>query len=203
MGCAVVVVRHLNKGQGGHALYRGGGSIGIVGAARAAFVVAKDPDDEGKRVLAPVKCNLSAAPPSRDFRLVEGLAGVTIEWLGESGHSASALLAAPTGDTERGAFEEATALLRDSLGSGPRSPVEVRKEAREAGISERTLDRAKAHLRVKSLKSGFGGPWRWCLPCDQCSKDAKGARSTPSQGVASFGDSWRPSVPEALDEGEL
>src|SRR5262249_2417464 len=28
-GCAVVVVRHLNKGAGGNPLYRGGGSIGI------------------------------------------------------------------------------------------------------------------------------------------------------------------------------
>lgn|GEM_PF-3456641 len=69
-GCAVVIIRHLNKGAGGSAIYRGGGSIGIVGAARAAFVVAKDPDDATARVLAPVKCNLAAPPASRTFRVV-------------------------------------------------------------------------------------------------------------------------------------
>ena len=35
-GCAIVVVRHLSKSSGSKkAIYAGGGSIGIVGAARA------------------------------------------------------------------------------------------------------------------------------------------------------------------------
>lgn len=42
-GAAVVLVRHLNKATGGEAIYRGGGSIGIIGAARLAFTVGKDP----------------------------------------------------------------------------------------------------------------------------------------------------------------
>jgi RecA-family ATPase len=54
-GAAVVVVRHLNKGTGGKALYRGGGSIGIIGAARSALLVAKDPQDDNQRVLAAQK----------------------------------------------------------------------------------------------------------------------------------------------------
>ncbi len=45
-GAAVLVVRHLNKATGGVALYRGGGSIGIIGAARSGLLVAADPDDE-------------------------------------------------------------------------------------------------------------------------------------------------------------
>lgn len=35
-GCTVLVLRHLSKGVGGSPLYRGGGSIGIIGAARGA-----------------------------------------------------------------------------------------------------------------------------------------------------------------------
>ena len=31
-GCTVLLLRHLNKAKGGDPLYRGGGSIGIVGA---------------------------------------------------------------------------------------------------------------------------------------------------------------------------
>ncbi|MFQ8772252.1 MAG: hypothetical protein ACLR9P_06980 [Escherichia coli] len=45
-GCTVIALRHLNKGQGA-AIYRRGGSIGIVGAARAAFLMAKDPENGG------------------------------------------------------------------------------------------------------------------------------------------------------------
>src|SRR5688572_2019819 len=33
-GAAIIVVRHLNKSTGANPLYRGGGSIGIIGAAR-------------------------------------------------------------------------------------------------------------------------------------------------------------------------
>jgi hypothetical protein len=42
-GAAVVAVRHLTKTEGSNPLYRGGGSIGIVGAARSALLVAKAP----------------------------------------------------------------------------------------------------------------------------------------------------------------
>ena len=66
-GCCVIVLRHLNKTPGLSPVYRGGGSIGIVGAARAGFVLSIDAaDDTGtSRVLAPVKCNLGPEPPAR------------------------------------------------------------------------------------------------------------------------------------------
>ncbi|MGH3584576.1 MAG: AAA family ATPase, partial [Mycobacterium sp.] len=51
-GCTVLLLRHLNKAKGGDPMYRGGGSIGIVGAARAGMLVAADPDDPERRVLA-------------------------------------------------------------------------------------------------------------------------------------------------------
>ena len=64
LGVAVLVVRHLNKSGGSNALYRGGGSIGIIGAARVGAVVAPDPDDPTgeRRVLAITKCNLASEP---------------------------------------------------------------------------------------------------------------------------------------------
>src|SRR5262249_1059245 len=42
---AVLAVMHLNKNEERGDLYRIGGSIGFIGAARLAFAVAKDPDD--------------------------------------------------------------------------------------------------------------------------------------------------------------
>jgi len=58
---AIVVVRHLNKATGQSALYRGGGSIGIIGAARTGLLVGADPDDATgtRRILATTKNNLS------------------------------------------------------------------------------------------------------------------------------------------------
>jgi RecA-family ATPase len=60
--CAGLLIRHLNKGQAGSALYRGGGSIGIIGAARFGLLVARDPDDDEARILAPTKCNIGPHP---------------------------------------------------------------------------------------------------------------------------------------------
>src|SRR3954462_8930130 len=45
VGVAVVVVRHLTKTGGENALYRGGGSIGIIGTARSGLLAATDPED--------------------------------------------------------------------------------------------------------------------------------------------------------------
>jgi hypothetical protein len=68
-GCAVICQRHLNKGNAPKAMYRGGGSIAIVGHARSALLVAQDPDDEQKRLLAVVKANRGALAPTLRFTL--------------------------------------------------------------------------------------------------------------------------------------
>jgi hypothetical protein len=161
-GAAIVLVRHLNKAPGGSALYRGGGSIGIIGAARAGLLVAADPEDDQRRVLAPTKSNLAPPAPSLSFHLTSTPSGVAcVEWLGESAHAANALVAQMTGDEERGAFEEAKDFLRDFMAI-PRTAAEVRRAAREAGVSERTLLRAKAVLGVRSEKAGGpGAGWVW------------------------------------------
>ena len=61
-GAAIVLVRHLNKTPGGNPLYRGGGSIGLIGAARSGLVVGRHADDDELRVLAGQKNNLSLPP---------------------------------------------------------------------------------------------------------------------------------------------
>jgi hypothetical protein len=44
----VILIRHLNKSGGQKALYRGRGSIGIVGLARAALYVGPTPEGGGR-----------------------------------------------------------------------------------------------------------------------------------------------------------
>jgi len=68
---------------------------------------------------------------------------------------------------------EAESFLRAKLTSGPVLAKDVRREAEGAGIAKRTLDRAKANLRVRSEKVQEGGekgkgPWLWSLPDSHC-----------------------------------
>jgi hypothetical protein len=88
-GASFLIIRHLTKAQGGNALYRGGGSIGITAIARSAMVVGVDPENEDQRVLAMTKSNLSARVSSLAYRLESAANGsVAIDWQGESTHTA-------------------------------------------------------------------------------------------------------------------
>ena len=169
-GTAVLVVRHLNKAAANNPLYRGGGSIGIIGAARMAFVVGKDPQDENRRVLASTKNNLAPPPQSLMFGLEEAESGsVRVNWLGQSEVSAKDLLATPQDQEHADARGEAVEFLEEILSGGPVPAAQVKEEAEDAAISERTLARAKKTLRVMSYREGETGSrgrgqWLWKLP---------------------------------------
>jgi hypothetical protein len=165
-GAAVLLVRHLNKAAGGNPLYQGGGSIGIIGAARSGLIVAQDPDDpDGKRrVLASSKQNLSEPTPSLVFGVASSAANgaARVEWRGGSSLDAVELMRAPLEEEEKSALEEALEFLKDELSEGPMAAKQVKLNARGEGISERTLNRAKARLKVRSTKEAYG--WTWTLP---------------------------------------
>jgi RecA-family ATPase len=166
-GVGVAVVRHLNKASGGNPLYRGGGSIGIVGAARSALLVAKHPEDEERRVLAPLKSNLAQPAPSLAFSLTGADNGaVRVKWMGATSYTADTLLSAPIDPEERSALDEAKGFLRDALKDTPRWSNAVKEEASGVGISEITLKRAKRELGVSSEKEADGS-WTWRLPQDK------------------------------------
>jgi hypothetical protein len=149
LGAAVVMIRHLNKGTHPNPLYRGGGSIGIIGAARMAFLVAKDLQDEERRVLATTKNNLAKPPASLLFRVEEADNGAArVTWLGKSEASAKDLLATPHDQEQADARSEAMEFLNDILSDRPVPAEDVLREAEDAGISESTLRRAKKHLGV-------------------------------------------------------
>jgi hypothetical protein len=92
-GCAILIIRHLNKGSSDNILYRGSGSIGIIAVARIGLLVAHDPDDEQKRVFATIKNNLSKIAPNLSYQIAENEQGAPyIQWLGENHHATSTLL---------------------------------------------------------------------------------------------------------------
>lgn len=163
-GCCILVVRHLNKVEGGKALYRGGGSIGIVAAARVGMLVGLDPDDENRRVISITKCNLAPKAESLSYELVERLVSgckvAVVVWVGASAHSADDLVLPKK---RRGAkLGAATAFLARELSDGPGRVGDLRARAANEGISKRTLDRAKEALKVKSYR--LGSLWLWRLP---------------------------------------
>lgn len=104
----------------------------IIGAARVGLLVARDPDDDARRIVAVTRNDLAPEPPSLAFQLVPdaALGAARVEWLGESAHGASALLAIRTDDPEEGgALAEAVDVLRTILADG-RWPRRLRSERR-------------------------------------------------------------------------
>lgn len=199
-GAAIVAIRHFTKGQTANVLYRGGGTIGIIGAARVGLVVAPDPDepDSPRRVLAVAKSNLAMKPPAIAYRLTEAVNGVaSVVWEGATHHTAAMLASAPPDDEERNAQTDAASVLREILTDGPRPADDVKAEAKRAGVSERTLWRAKGKLGVRSFKDGFGegAVWKWELPPDATDegrdrsvpKDAEGCQSKTMAPFAESG----------------
>jgi hypothetical protein len=166
-GCTVLLLRHLNKTGVGSPMYRGGGSIGIIGAARAGYVVAADPDDETQRVLAPVKFNLATEPASLSYRLepAPGSHVARVVWGATTEHRAADLLRAPDPDSDRTEREGATEWLREFLtAEGRCKSGDAKKAARAAGFSDRTLARARQALRVVIADEGYPRVTYWSLP---------------------------------------
>jgi hypothetical protein len=164
---AMILVRHLTKaGRSQRALYRGGGSIAIIGAARTAFLVGAHPEDDDLHVLACTKNILAEPPPALGFRIAANDGGEPVlTWTGAVDVGADELVLAP-GRPHGEALRQACAFLKELLASGPCGADEAFRRGREAGFSKRTLERAKGELRVASDLSVTDKVkhWSWTLP---------------------------------------
>jgi hypothetical protein len=158
-GCAVLLLRHLSKQNGGKAITRGLGSIDLTAAVRSEMMVGSLPDDPDSRAMVHIKA-LTRMGKTQGFSIGED---GTFAWTGESPISASDLLAAPEPEV-RGAKQEAEEWLQSVLSAGSKSVDELTKLAEVAGIKPRTLKRAKEALHVESHKPAFGAGWNWALP---------------------------------------
>jgi hypothetical protein len=170
-GCAIVLIRHLNKAGDLKTKYRGGGSIAFTGAARSVLVVEEHPEQPGLRVLARVKGNLAKAVPALGYRITEEpLYGCPlIVWQGTVHIDADTLLRGHDSRRDAEVREEAMELLRDLLADGPVPAADAKKALTGAGISASTIQRAKKQLKVVSLQerdeeTGKLLGWRWALP---------------------------------------
>lgn len=168
-GAAIVALRHLNKAGGGNAMYRGGGSIAVVAAARSVLAVGAHPDRPDTNVLATVKLNLAKRPHSITYTVADRGGHPVIEWGEFVELTADDLAAAATakgranGD-RGGQRDDAREFLRELLAAGPVAAEEVEVRAKDAGFKAATLRRAKTELRVSSAFQKFACKWFWSLP---------------------------------------
>jgi hypothetical protein len=210
---AALVVRHLNKNTEGNALYRGGGSIGIIGAARSGLLVARDPDDESgsSRILASTKSNLGPSTVSLRYSIQPHGMSIKVCWSGESAHHAAALLAVPGGEEGRTAVDEACEFLRTILEDGAMSAKDALRKGDAAGFGDRTIKRAKAIIGIKARRQGFGAgsTWVWELPPKSAKDGTIRPKSANPEKLASFGQATdsKPiestSSPKSASEKEL
>lgn len=166
-GCTIVLIRHLNKAGGSNALYRGGGSIGIVGAARSAFLVARDQDDNDRRLFAVTKSNLAGEAPTLAYRLVSTEHGCArVEWEAEPVEvTASQLLAPVLSDDERVERDDVCRFLLDFLTErgGSAAAADIRKAAQAEGLEWRRVQRARSRAGVISERTGFPATSVWSI----------------------------------------
>jgi hypothetical protein len=131
-------------------------------SARSVLLIGKNPENEFQKALCQTKNNLAPKyQKSIGFEIKES----QFFWTGESGLTAETMLSQLRNDTgeERGEKQDAISFLKTVLSDGERPAKDVQTEARQLGISEKTLQRAKHALNVKSDKKGgnFGGNPQW------------------------------------------
>lgn len=174
-GCAVLFLRHLTKVHRGRAVRRGQGSMGILAAVRTALFVAPRPGDPGGRVLTVSKSNVGRRPPALGYRVVESASGLpVVEWAGRVDLTADEASRADEGAVRP--RDRAGDWLKRELSCGPRKAADLLAAAAGAGIPERTLERAKAGLRVGSHRTwdhvANRGEWYWYDPDAPWPEDA-------------------------------
>jgi putative DNA primase/helicase len=163
---AVVAITHFSKNAGQSAINSFIGSIAFVAAARAAFIVTRDPDntDPARRLFVQAKNNLAADSGGLAFRVEQRIVGndivaSAIAWEGERiACTADEILSANREGSEKPERTEAEEFLRDALSAGPRPSTEIEAEARGAGVSWRTVRRAQKAARHQALPEGRS--WR-------------------------------------------
>lgn len=174
---AVVCISHLNKSSGSNAVYRSIGSVAFIAAARAAYVVTKDQQNPQRRLFLPSKNNLAQDTAGLAYSVITADNGApVVAWEPQPvATTADEALAPFESNGEHTATDEATDFLRELLPSGSMNAKQIQQEARQAGISEKVLRRAKEKLGIKSWKSAaFAGGWVWGYPEDALgSEDAQ------------------------------
>jgi hypothetical protein len=181
-GAAFVGVSHLNKAGGTQALLRVTGSLAFIAAARAGYLVAADPQDNGRKLFLPLKNNLAKPQPGLAYRFEENsvpsvdgpIETSRVVWEDALVTMTADEVMSQADPEEASALKEARDWLKETLADGPVSSAELDRQAKAIGISIATLRRAKQSLKVRAKKrDGPKGAWNCELPNAQDAQDAQ------------------------------
>ncbi len=155
--CAIVMIGHLNKASGSQSTYRGLGSIDITAVVRSLLFIGKVKTDPTTRVIVHEKSSLAPPGQSLAFSLGDEKG---FRWIGAYDISAEDLLAGGEGNKTELKQELAVKLITEFLAEGKKvSSAEINAEARERGISERTVRLAKNSMGDKNASERQGKDW--------------------------------------------
>lgn len=171
--CALGLV-HFNKGtESQNPLNKIVGSVGFGGMARLVMAAAIDPEDSSKRLLVRVKSNIGQNHGGFRYKFAieplpnhPDISATHIEWIEPVEGNAKDLLGIDLqakDANESAKVKEAKEFLGRTLADGMLRSEEVFERAKEAGIAKRTLDRAKADLKVTHVKPDGSSKWYWML----------------------------------------
>jgi hypothetical protein len=169
-GVAFVMIQHIGKGDKDHAQQKVLGSTGIVAACRSVWGIFVDPDDNSKRIFAPLKVNCGfnhtavsyrIAPPDGtveiDEKSIEGLTGDDIV---RSQKQANAQKPGRPAKESNACVDFLTELLKD----GDRPASECLESLKAEGFGVSTFRTVKKILGIESVRNGK--TMFWHLPSE-------------------------------------
>ena len=169
---AIIAISHLSKDDKKSALMRVSGSLAFAAAARSAWVIVRDSERRNRRLFLPLKNNLAADSTGLAFQIE----GATVEtdsapiqtsrlmWESDPvTTTADEAIRAASPQKPKPKLEEAKNWLTGFLDNRSVSADDVVRAAKEAGIAQKTLERAADVLKVKKNKLGMDRGWTWSL----------------------------------------
>lgn len=154
--CAIILIGHMNKGNGTKTLYRGLGSIDIAAIARSVLMISRDEINPSIRYMFPIKSSLAPEGPAIAFSFKYGGG---LEWQGRYEFNTTALVDSVVIKTTK--HDKARAKMIQMLEHQDRSAKDIYAALADIGVGSRTVEKVKKELQVRAYRSG--DCWYWGL----------------------------------------
>lgn len=156
-----IVTRNLVKSKGVDRLHAGLGGAAVGGVARSVLLVDWPDRLDSRRLLRLVACNSTKNNRPLEYRLVDAGGCAKVDGLRELASSEDDDSLDQDEPDEKDARENACELLRALLATEDVDVRTIQAEAENAGVSLRTLRRAKVQLGIRHRRVPGSNPARW------------------------------------------
>jgi RecA-family ATPase len=156
--CAIVLIGHMNKKEGGKDLYRGLGSIDIVAAARSVLSVEREPLEPHIREVHQIKNSLAPVGETIYFEICPETG---FHWGKTDNPPLTERKTEIVIKQPKNKHELAAEIIQRELADGDIESKKIQAELTEYGIGEKTVQEVKASLGVKSYMRMR--KWYWSM----------------------------------------